>query len=383
MSYNQVVISSGHSINCQGASDVVNEVNEAKKVVNRVYDIVRANGKSCYKYHDTSYDVRQNLVNIVNFHNRYSDGIDVSVHFNANVHTERAMGVEVCYYSNSTLASQVSAAISRASGLRDRGGKQRTGLYFLRHTNKPSILIEVCFCDSVEDCRLYRNNFENICQAIAKALIGGLSNIPAASSQPSSDSGSVSSGGSSSISPVAKAKEYVGSRAKELQEKLIKCGYSCGNYGADGIFGQATYDALISFQKANGLSADGLAGPATFAKLDAITTGHSINSNSSSANDWVKRLQSECNAQGFSNQTVDGIPGSRTLDGCPTVRKGASGNITKLLQEKLVSLGYNTNGVDGIYGSGTANAVMSFQKAKGLSADGICGRNTWAKLLNL
>lgn len=99
--------------------------------------------------------------------------------------------------------------------------------------------------------------------------------------------------------------------------------------------------------------------------------------------DWVRRLQQECNAQGFSNQKVDGVAGVNTLNGCPTLRQGARGNITKLLQEKLVSLGYSTNGVDSIYGSGTANAVKSYQKSKGLSQDGICGQATWRKLLGL
>ena len=65
------------------------------------------------------------------------------------------------------------------------------------------------------------------------------------------------------------------------------------------------------------------------------------------------------------------------------MREGARGNITKLLQEKLVSLGYNTNGVDGIFGGGTTKAVCNFQRNKGLSSDGIVGKNTWRKLLKL
>lgn len=105
--------------------------------------------------------------------------------------------------------------------------------------------------------------------------------------------------------------------------------------------------------------------------------------NTVKGDDWVRRLQEECNKQGFSNQKVDGIPGPVTLVGCPVLKKGAQGNITKLLQERLVTLGYNTNGVDGIFGNGTKNAVIAFQKSKGLSADGIVGANTWRKLLNL
>lgn len=48
--------------------------------------------------------------------------------------------------------------------------------------------------------------------------------------------------------------------------------------------------------------------------------------------EWVRELQHECNNQGFSKQSVDGISGPATLAGCPTLKKGASGNITKLLQ---------------------------------------------------
>ena len=107
------------------------------------------------------------------------------------------------------------------------------------------------------------------------------------------------------------------------------------------------------------------------------------NKPTSTGDDWIRRLQAQCNAQGFSNQTVDGIAGPNTLEGCPTLRQSNEGNITKLLQEKLVSLGYNTNGVDGIFGSQTKVAVISYQKSKGLSQDGIVGQNTWRKLLNL
>ena len=108
-----------------------------------------------------------------------------------------------------------------------------------------------------------------------------------------------------------------------------------------------------------------------------------VSSTQNNSDNWVSRLQEECNVQGFSNQVVDGIPGPNTLNGCPTMRQGAQGNITRLLQEKLVSLGFDTNGVDGIFGSGTDYAVRAFQGRCGLIADGIVGPNTWTKLLGL
>lgn len=105
--------------------------------------------------------------------------------------------------------------------------------------------------------------------------------------------------------------------------------------------------------------------------------------NSGASNDWVRRLQEECNRQGFSNQVVDGIPGPNTLAGCPTLRYGARGEITKLLQERLVELGYDTNGIDGIFGSSTVSSISKYQKDNSLSCDGVVGINTWKKLFIL
>ena len=102
-----------------------------------------------------------------------------------------------------------------------------------------------------------------------------------------------------------------------------------------------------------------------------------------SGNDWVRRLQKECNAQGFSKQVVDGIPGKNTLAGCPTCRRGARGNITRLIQERLNGLGYNCGKVDGIFGYGTENAVKELQKVHGLTIDGIVGQKTWRILLRM
>lgn len=104
---------------------------------------------------------------------------------------------------------------------------------------------------------------------------------------------------------------------------------------------------------------------------------------SAKIDEWVGRLQAECNAQGFSNQVVDKIAGKITLAGCPTCRKGARGKITALIQERLNAKGFNCGAIDGIFGSGTENAVKAFQRAMGLTADGIVGVNTWTKLLGL
>ena len=58
-----------------------------------------------------------------------------------------------------------------------------------------------------------------------------------------------------------------GAAVKNMQTMLIACGYSCGSYGADAQFGDATESALKKFQKAKGLDVDGLYGPKSKAAL--------------------------------------------------------------------------------------------------------------------
>ncbi len=57
-------------------------------------------------------------------------------------------------------------------------------------------------------------------------------------------------------------------------------------------------------------------------------------------------------------------------------------NENKAVQQKLKELGLYKGKVDGIYGKGTRSAVISFQKSRGLVADGIVGPKT-AKALGI
>lgn len=61
-----------------------------------------------------------------------------------------------------------------------------------------------------------------------------------------------------------------GDDVKTLQGNLIKLGYSCGDAGADGVFGEDTDAAVRKFQAANKLSVDGQAGKATQAKIKEL-----------------------------------------------------------------------------------------------------------------
>jgi N-acetylmuramoyl-L-alanine amidase len=168
-----VVISSGHGQHVQGAVGYLNEVEEARRVVVRVGEILRLGGVSVVTFHDnSSHNQSDNLETIVNFHNSQRRDYDVSVHFNAHETTGKPVGTEVLYLTQEELAADIADAISDASELINRGAKQRTDLYFLNRVEMPAVLIEVCFVDSSADCDIYIQRFEDICQAIAGCFFG-------------------------------------------------------------------------------------------------------------------------------------------------------------------------------------------------------------------
>ena len=138
-----------------------------------------------------------------------------------------------------------------------------------------------------------------------------------------------------------------GDDVKAVQNKLNSLGYNCGV--ADGYYGNDTKNAVVKFQSAKGLTADGEVGPATWNAL--------FSSSSSSTGSSYTRLLKVTSPLMY-------------------------GNDIKAVQNKLNSLGYNCGTADGYYGNDTKNAVVKFQSAKGIDADGIVGPTTWNLLFN-
>jgi len=124
--------------------------------------------------------------------------------------------------------------------------------------------------------------------------------------------------------------------------------------GVDGIFGTNTRNAVRKFQSANGLSVDGICGPKTWAKLTA-----------------------QYNAAVAPPSATPSAPSTSY----PMVQNGSRGSAVRTLQTMLNALQGAGLKVDGIFGSGTKAAVIKFQRANSLSADGICGPKTWAALV--
>ena len=76
-----------------------------------------------------------------------------------------------------------------------------------------------------------------------------------------------------------------------------------------------------------------------------------------------------------------GTPACST-GGYPLIKQGTRGVYVMVLQDALNYLGYSAGNIDGIFGSKTKSAVVAFQRANGLSADGIVGCSTWRRITN-
>lgn len=178
----RIVISSGHGLRIRGAKDILDEVDEARKVVRSVAQHLNAIGHVAIEFHDNKSTTQAaNLTTIVAFHNTQVRDLDVSVHFNSNGHTENAIGTECLYITQKELAEKVTKSVAAVSGLINRGAIIRPNLAFLKNTRRPAILIEVCYVTSQVDVQRYRTSFDAICQAIAETITGKTAAEPQAS----------------------------------------------------------------------------------------------------------------------------------------------------------------------------------------------------------
>ena len=71
---------------------------------------------------------------------------------------------------------------------------------------------------------------------------------------------------------------------------------------------------------------------------------------------------------------------SGTTSGYPTCRRGDKNTYVLILQDALNALGYSTKTLDGAFGQNTYDALRAAQRSFSLTADGVCGCNTWKKL---
>ena len=97
-----------------------------------------------------------------------------------------------------------------------------------------------------------------------------------------------------------------GSEVTQIQTKLKRWGYYSGNI--DGIYGTQTVNAVKYFQRKNGLTVDGIAGPATLKAMGIMTssTSSSTSSNSSNVNLLARVIYGEARGEPYTGQVAVG-----------------------------------------------------------------------------
>lgn len=92
-----------------------------------------------------------------------------------------------------------------------------------------------------------------------------------------------------------------GTEVRNIQSRLSKWGYNPG--AVDGIYGAKTEAAVKRFQRNNGLTPDGVAGPATLAKI-GLPTGGSSSSYQSNVNLLARVISGEARGESYTGQVA-------------------------------------------------------------------------------
>lgn len=176
-------------------------------------------------------------------------------------------------------------------------------------------------------------------------------------------------------------KGSVGIDVTALQYTINALGFDCG--AADGGFGTNTFNQVVAFQRANHLDVDGIVGPMTwkalYAQIEAAATGASADDSGDSEQQSQSGRQPSAQQQPGQQSASEQKPSVDTSS-YPLISNGSRGSYVTMLQNRLNALGYNCGSADGIFGTNTTASVKSFQRAKGLVADGYVGQLTWKAL---
>lgn len=132
-----------------------------------------------------------------------------------------------------------------------------------------------------------------------------------------------------------------GNDVTRLQQQLQQVGVFTGPI--TGYFGPKTESAVRQFQRSQGLPVDGIAGTRTQTVLNT--------------------------AAGSSDQPP-----------FTPFRRGAQGELVRQMQFRLLLLGYLNGSVTRNFDNTTQQALIQFQRSRGLTPDGVVGQRTWSSL---
>ena len=170
----KICVRGGHTELCTGASALIDELTEDRKVKNSVIKYLQQLGHTVLDVtppvnYTTSSST--DLTYGVNKANNWGADLFISIHFNKCYNSYNgALGTETCVYSKNEYGQRIVNSLANL-GFKNRGQKIRTGLYELGHTNMTSVIVETCFVEATEDVALYKKlGYDTIGKTIAEAI---------------------------------------------------------------------------------------------------------------------------------------------------------------------------------------------------------------------
>ena len=276
----KIGIDLGHGANPydRGACGFIAEEEIINSVGGLVINKLRALGHEVVECRPNSCsNVGDSLSQRVQRANNNNVDLFVSIHANAG----GGQGTEVFTYGARQLSQAVNVLNNIvALGFRNRGIKDSKNVaYVVNHTNAPAMLIEVCFVDTQSDVNKYRNvGSERIADAIVKGLVGKttvVNNTPQPQAKPQERHISTNLRDWQGAYNDSFGKNILvdGDRGEQVEKAMKNAILKKGSFNPlvswlqcrlgvkiDGDFGKNTYNAVVKFQRENGLVQDGIVG---------------------------------------------------------------------------------------------------------------------------
>ena len=173
----KIAVRGGHNFLAKGASALIDETTEDRKVKDSVIKYLKQLGHTVLDVTPGNMDTDSDLLYGVNKANNWGADLFISIHFNKAYNSYNgAIGTETWVYSKSDTfndeeyAQRIVDSIG-ALGFKNRGVKTSIDLYELKATKMPSVIVEVCFVEATEDVVLYKRlGTDKIGQVIAESI---------------------------------------------------------------------------------------------------------------------------------------------------------------------------------------------------------------------
>lgn len=173
--------------------------------------------------------------------------------------------------------------------------------------------------------------------------------------------------GTSSQTSTALRLGSSGERVTKLQNRLTELGFY--HNAVTGYFGENTQAAYKEFQKAAGVTVDGIAGKSD---LDILYSSRAPKA----------KTDTEENSDQEKTETPTEAPTEAADEKKDAYQLGDQGDEIVKIQQKLTSLNYYNEDCTGYFGDVTQYGVLMFQKANGLEATGIVDKATYKALFS-